>query len=187
MVRPSMASAGASANDGTPRRGVCPEEHRRLRSLLCGPGSARLPGRTPGGGAVCARRPSCVACSSTSLALAAVFCPRGAPFCCISTFSTGPALWWRAAARAMRTVCCSCRGIERSRRSRRRRAAPEGCPPESAMKSRHKERPKFTNLSEPCWCWCWCVWEERRREGREGEELALQMTVREFDTSQDRA
>ena len=137
-MRPSMASAGASANDGTPRRGVCPEERRRLRSLLCGPGSARLPGRTPGGGAGCARRPSCVTCSSTSLALAAVFCPRRAPFCCISTFSFGPALWWRAAARAMRTVCCSCRSIERSRRSRRRRAAPEGCPLESAMRSQHR-------------------------------------------------
>ena len=36
MVRPSMASADASANDGTPRRGVSLEERRRLRSLLCG-------------------------------------------------------------------------------------------------------------------------------------------------------
>ena len=147
-MRPSMASARASANDGTPRRGVCPEEHRRLRSLLCGPASARLPSRTTG-------RPSCVACSSTSLALAAVFCPRGAPFCCISTFTIGPALWWRAAARAMRTVCCSCRSIERSRRSRRRRAAPEGCPLESAMKSRQrKDQSSQTCLS--LWC-LWCV------------------------------
>ena len=40
-VRPSMA-ADASANDGTPRRGVFPEERRRLRPLLCGAiGTAR--------------------------------------------------------------------------------------------------------------------------------------------------
>ena len=78
------------------------------------------PGRFPGRGRFCARRPSCCAWTSPSPALEAVFCPRGAPFCCFSTFSLGPALWWRAAARAMRTVCCLCRSIERSRRSRRR-------------------------------------------------------------------
>ena len=33
-MRPSMASADASANNGTLKRGVFPEEHRGLRSLL---------------------------------------------------------------------------------------------------------------------------------------------------------
>ena len=93
-------------------------------------------------------------------ALAAVFCPRGAPFCCISTFTFGPALWWRAAARAMRTVCCSCRSIERSRRSRRRRAAPEGCPLSSAIFGHAKKTEDNTNLSEPVW-WLWWLWSRR--------------------------
>ena len=41
---------------------------RRLRSLLCGPGSKRMPGRFPGGGVFCPRGASFVSCSSTSLA-----------------------------------------------------------------------------------------------------------------------
>ena len=49
-MRPSVASADASANDGTTSGRVSPEERRRLRSLLCGAGSARLSGRTPDGG-----------------------------------------------------------------------------------------------------------------------------------------
>ena len=66
----------SQASTGRPRVGrQSPEKCRRLRSLLCGPGS--------GGGVFCARRPACVTCSSTSPVLAAVFCPRGAPFCCI--------------------------------------------------------------------------------------------------------
>ena len=36
-VRPSLASADGSANDGTPRRSVSREERRRLRTRLCGP------------------------------------------------------------------------------------------------------------------------------------------------------
>ena len=103
-MRPSLDSADGSANDGTPRRGVSPQERRRLRSLLCGAGPARLPGRTPGGGGP--RRASCASCTTSSLALAPVFCPRRAAYCCSSTFfSHGPALWWSAAARAMRTAC----------------------------------------------------------------------------------
>ena len=101
---------------GTTRRGASPAECRTVRSLRCGPGSKRLPGRTPGSGGFCARRPSCCSCSTSSLALAPVFGPRGAAFCC--------ALWCVAAARAMRTVSCSCRHHERSRRSRRRLATP---------------------------------------------------------------
>ena len=133
-VAASTPSAEASASDATTRRGSFPEERRTVRSLLCGPGSTRLPGRTPGGGVLCPRRASCASCTTSSLALAPVFCPRRAAYCCSSTcFSNGPALWWSAAARAMRTVCCSCRSIERSRRSRRRRAAPVGCPLSSAI------------------------------------------------------
>ena len=119
------------ASDATTRRGASPAECRTVRPLRCGPGSARMPGRAPGGRAVCARRPSCEACSSTSLALAPVFGPRGAAFCC--------ALWCVAAARAMRTVCCSCRHHERSRRSRRRLATPpaEGRTLHSPINSQH--------------------------------------------------
>ena len=40
----STASPAAPARDGK----QTPEERRKLRSLLCGAGSARLPGRTPG-------------------------------------------------------------------------------------------------------------------------------------------
>ena len=86
-----------------------------------------MPGRTPGGGAFCRRSASFFSCSSTSLALVAVV--RGAPYsACIL-----PHEWCNAVARAMRTVCCTCLNIERSRRSRRRRAAPKGCPLDSAI------------------------------------------------------
>ena len=54
-VRPSMPSADASANDSTPKRRVSLGECRWMRSLLCGTGSARLPGRTPGSGVFCLR------------------------------------------------------------------------------------------------------------------------------------
>ena len=80
-VRPSMASAGASANDGTHKRGVSPEERRRLRSLLCGAGSVRLPSRTPGGGVFCASRPACFMYSTSSTSALAVFGSRGAGCC----------------------------------------------------------------------------------------------------------
>ena len=44
------ASPDAPSSTGRPRVGrAAPEECRRLRSLLCGPGSATLPGRTLGG------------------------------------------------------------------------------------------------------------------------------------------
>ena len=107
-VEASTASPDAPASTGRPGVGrPSPTERRTVRALRCGPGSKRLPGRTPGSGGFCARRPSCCSCSTPSLALAPVFGPRGAAFCC--------ALW---------TVCCSCRHHERSRRSRRRLATP---------------------------------------------------------------
>ena len=56
-----------------------------------------------------------------------VVCPRRAAFCCISTFSLGPALWWSAAARAVAIDCCSCLSMARSRRPRRRWAT-HSCP-----------------------------------------------------------
>ena len=67
-----MASADASANDSTPRRGVSIEERRRLRSLLCAAGSARLPGRIPGGGASCPRGAACASCATSSPTICAV-------------------------------------------------------------------------------------------------------------------
>ena len=102
--------------------------------------------------------------TSPSLALVAGFWPRGAPYCC--------ALWCVAAAKAMRTVCCSCRHHERSRRSRRRLATPpaEGRTLDSAIISQlnvgKKKNSTVTNLVEPggggggvgVW-WCGvCVW-----------------------------
>ena len=77
--------------------------------------------------------------SFTSLALAPVFGPRGAAFCC--------ALWCDAATRAMRTVYCPCRNHERSRRSRRPlwRVARWTHP---FARDTLKEK-EFTNLSEP--------------------------------------
>ena len=95
----STPSPDAPASTGRPRVGRgSPAKHRWLRSLRCGAGSARQPGRTPGGGVFCPCRASYVAFTTSSLALARVVCPRRAAFCCNSTF--GPALWWSAAASA---------------------------------------------------------------------------------------
>ena len=59
---PSTPSSPRSA--GTTWRGASPAECRTVRSLRCGPGSKRLPSRTPGSGGFCARRPSCCSCFS---------------------------------------------------------------------------------------------------------------------------
>ena len=82
----TVASSVASppAKDTNAREGAPPEECRRLRSLLCGPGSERLPGRFPGGGVVCPRRASCASCTTSSLIAVAVFCLRGAEWCVAS-------------------------------------------------------------------------------------------------------
>ena len=75
---PSTASPADPAREGRARVGMpSHEECRRLRSLLCGPGSARVPGRTPGGGVFCPRRASCVAFTTSSNSALAVFGPRG--------------------------------------------------------------------------------------------------------------
>ena len=59
-----------------------------MRSLLCGPGSARMPGRSPGGGVFCARGLQCVACSTSSLMALTGFCLRGAAWCVASAGAT---------------------------------------------------------------------------------------------------
>ena len=99
----------------------------------------------------------------------AVFSPRWSPFCC--------ALWCVSATKAMRTVCCSCRHHERSRRSLRRRATPQagGRRLDSSINSQlhFARRNGSQNMSEPgggCWllvvgCWllvvrllgCWLL------------------------------
>ena len=79
-----------------------------MRSLLCGPGSSGRPGRSPGGGVFCARRPECVACPHTPAL--AIVCPREE--------------WCVYSARAIATLCRSCFSHERRRRCLRRRAAP---------------------------------------------------------------
>ena len=102
-----------------PAKELPPRECRTVRSLLCGAGSKRQPGRTPGGGVFCARGPECVS-STTSLALS-VLCPRRA------WYDTGPtpngAEWCWATDRANATLSCSCLHHERWRRSRLRLAA----------------------------------------------------------------
>ena len=69
-------------------------------SLLCGPGSARMPRRAPSGGAFCRRGASYFLCSSTSLMTVATFCPR--------------VEWCVAPATAIATAILSCRSIERT-------------------------------------------------------------------------
>ena len=103
-VVPSTLSSPCSAR--TTRRGASPAECRTVRSLRCGSGSERQPGRSPGGGDFCARGLSFLSCSLPGLV--AVFSP----------------LWCVAATKAMRAVCCSCRHHKRSRRPLRRRATP---------------------------------------------------------------
>ena len=113
-VVPSTPSSKRSA--GTTWRGASPAECRTVRSLRCGPGSKRLPGRTPGSGGFCARRPSCCSCSTPSLVLVTVFCARR-PSWAVSTLGNE---WSDTVASTTATVCCSCRNHERSRRCLRR-------------------------------------------------------------------
>ena len=83
-VAASTPSAEASASDATTRRGTSPAECRTVRSLRCGPGSRRLPGRTPGGGVFCPSRAACASCTTSSLMAVAVFCLRGGEWCTAS-------------------------------------------------------------------------------------------------------
>ena len=84
---------------------------------------------------------------SSALVLVVVVCPRGAP-----------CEWCSTVARTMRTVCCSCLSIERSRRCLRRIATPpaEGRTLGSAIMLVTQKTHVDTNLSEPCCC-CVCV------------------------------
>ena len=128
-----MASAGASANDGTQER-ICNEERRRLRSLLCGPGSARLPGRTPRGGVFGPRRASCASCTTSSPTLA-IFGPLEVVvqlFC-----------------RIVATVIRSCRSHERSRRCRRLIAAPVVLPTPSMVDNLKAQQKSPTQTEQP--------------------------------------
>ena len=70
----STASPADPAREGRAR--ICrlsPAERRRPRSLRCGPGSARMPGRE---GHICARKPSYNSWTSTSLMTVADFYTR---------------------------------------------------------------------------------------------------------------
>ena len=108
-VRKERVEASTASPDAPPvpaGRGVgwtSPTERRTVRSLRCGPAAS------PQGGVFCPCGASYVACTTSSLALAPVFCPRRAAFGC--------ALWCAAAARTMTTLSCSCRQALRSRRS----------------------------------------------------------------------
>ena len=133
----SPASLASLARDGMANCGKpSPEKCRRLRSLLCGKGSGRMPGRSPRWKSLLCP-PACETCSCTSPTLA-IIGPLGAAWCVIS-------------ARAMATVIRSCRNMERSRRSLRRRATPldRGRPLGSAMNHGQlcKKRQRATCLS----------------------------------------
>ena len=148
----STASPDAPASTGRPGVGkLSPAERRTVRSLRCGPGSTRQPGRSPGGGVFCPRGAMCASCSTSSPTLA-IFGPLGAVWCVIS-------------ARVIATVIRSCRSHERSRRCRLRAAAVAVSTPElvdiiKAQKS-HQHKTRATCLSLG-----WCVWYESLRARR---------------------
>ena len=97
----------------------------------------------------------------------AVFGPRRAACCtCLPTNpflnfgGNGAEEWWKVSARTMRTVCRSCFNQERSRRSRRRLAAPVSRSPCSDMSTAKV----FLNSTQKgklrwktTWWWWWCV------------------------------
>ena len=106
------------ASTGRPRVGwVSPTKRRKLRSLRCGRGSSGRPGRSPGGGVFCARRPECDSSTTSSLAVAIFWCRS-------MLYASRPPsqLWCGTVATAALTLCASCRHHERRRLSRRRRA-----------------------------------------------------------------
>ena len=84
----------------------------------CGCTSTRSAGRIPRGSRVCPRRAWCSSRTSPSPALVTVLWPRKA------SFAVGPYEWCSTVARAIAIDIRSCRHHERSRRSRRRLAAP---------------------------------------------------------------
>ena len=139
------ASPHTSASTGRPRVGwESPAERRRLRSLRCCPGSARMPSRSPGGGRFCARGPLYISwavvhlVASSSLMTLADFCPREE--------------WCVASATAIATATRSCRNMERMRRSLRRRALPVP-PPASRSTSivnRWDKQKGFTKGNATC-------------------------------------
>ena len=129
-------------------RKLPPRSARTVRSLRCGPGSTRQPGRSPGSGGFCARRPTCFSCSTPSLVLVTVLSARR-PSSAVSTFWNE---WWDTVASTAATVCCSCRNHERRRRCLRRFAAPSpstfrGRQLDSAMKSQRTTKCSQTCLS----------------------------------------
>ena len=93
--------------------------------------------------------------TSPSPALVTVSWPRKASYLAPSTTLVSrfegvvPEEWWSASARAVRTVCRSCFNHERSRRSRRRLAAPESRSPCSNMSTARATEQK-TVLTH--WC-----------------------------------
>ena len=144
------STSSPPASDATTRRGASRAECRTVRSLRCGRGSRRLPGRTPGSGGFCARRPTCFSCSTPSLVLVTVLSARR-PSCAVSTFGYE---WWDTVANNAATVCCSCRNHERRRRCLRRFAAPSpstirGRQLDSAMKTQ-----RTTKCSQTCLSLC---------------------------------
>ena len=114
------AHTTANTDDGNTARGTTPERPT-LHMPLPRRNQETTQEQAPGGGRFCARGPSYISWTSSSLMTVADFCLREE--------------WCVASATAIATATRSCRNMERRRRSLRRRALPVPPPasPRSAM------------------------------------------------------
>ena len=113
-------STGCSTICSTGTSGICTSSKMPLCCINapCGRTSTNGAGRVPGGGGFWRRGATCSTRSSTTPALVTVLWPRKA------SYAVGPYEWCSTVARAIAIDIRSCRHHERSRRSRRRLAAP---------------------------------------------------------------
>ena len=136
-------SSGCSTTCSTGTSRICSSSKMPLCCTIapCGCTSTRGVGRVPGGSRVCPRRAWCSSRTSPSPALVTVFWPRKA------SFAMGPYEWCPIVARAIAIDIRSCRHHERSRRSRRLRAAPARSPWHSIATARDEKEKRSTH-----WC-----------------------------------
>ena len=96
--RALAANAFPPAIDGTTRRGAWAATYPSVTALPSGSGYVGRPGRIPGSGGFCDRRPTYFSCSTPSLALALAWSLEA---------------WCVYSARAIATLCRSCFSHER--------------------------------------------------------------------------
>ena len=120
MRKKECTSTGCSTICSTGTSRACTSSKMPLccTKAPCGCISTRGAGRVPGGSRVCPRRAWCSSRTSPSPALVTVLWPR------MASFAVGPYEWCSTVARAIAIDIRSSRHHERSRRSRRRLAAP---------------------------------------------------------------